>query len=91
MPLRLIAERVRFEPALDTEPLGTLERTPTWMVARAKAARVYQDAQWRADGQSGGALVRHEQAVLNEVYDTCDIAAAWREFSLDANALLLES
>jgi monoamine oxidase len=72
VPPRLLAQQVRFEPPLDAELHAALLATPTWMAAQSRAVVLYADAAWRAAGQSGNAFVRHAQAVLREVFDTCD-------------------
>jgi len=69
LPPRLLAERVRFVPALPESARRVLEATPTWMAAQAKALVTYPSAFWRAQGVSGNAFVNHPQAVLGEVYD----------------------
>ena len=73
-PPRLLAERVRFEPALDEKLHAAMLATPTWMAAQAKAIILYEQAAWRTAGQSGNAFVRHEQVVLKEIFDACDAA-----------------
>lgn len=74
LPPRLLAERVRFEPALSESLLEAMTDTPTWMADRAKALVAYSTAFWRADGHSGNAFVQHPQAVLAEIFDACDEA-----------------
>lgn len=71
VPPRLLLERVRFTPALDPEQVEAMRATPTWMATQAKALMIYPKAFWREDGHSGNAFVRHEQAVLGEVFDAC--------------------
>lgn len=71
VPPRLLLECVRFTPALDPERVEAMRATPTWMATQAKALMVYPQAFWRAAGQSGNAFVRHEQAVLGEIFDAC--------------------
>ena len=75
MPPRLIAEQVRFEPELDEDLEASLHATPTWMGTAAKVVLRYPAAFWRAAGRSGNAFVQHLQAVLGEVFDSCDEAA----------------
>ncbi len=72
LPPRLLAEHVRFEPALSESLLDAMNDTPTWMADRAKALVAYRMAFWRADGHSGNAFVQHPQAVLAEIFDACD-------------------
>jgi monoamine oxidase len=71
VPPRLLLEQVRFTPALEPERVEAMRATPTWMATQAKALMVYPQAFWREDGQSGNAFVRHEQAVLGEIFDAC--------------------
>jgi len=71
VPPRLLLERVSFTPALDPELVEAMRTTPTWMATQAKALMCYPQAFWRAAGHSGNAFVRHEQAVLGEIFDAC--------------------
>ena len=71
VPPRLLLEHVRFTPALDPALVEAMRATPTWMATQAKALMTYTQAFWRADGHSGNAFVRHEQAVLGEIFDAC--------------------
>jgi len=71
VPPRLLLEHVRFTPALDPERVEAMRATPTWMATQAKALMTYPQAFWREDGHSGNAFVRHEQAVLGEIFDAC--------------------
>lgn len=71
VPPRLLLECVRFTPALDPEQVEAMRATPTWMAMQAKALMTYPQAFWREDGHSGNAFVRHEQAVLGEIFDAC--------------------
>ncbi|WP_454915304.1 flavin monoamine oxidase family protein [Xanthobacter sediminis] len=72
LPPRLVAETVRFEPALDAATLDAMGAAPTWMAAQAKVAIAYKEPYWRAAGQSGNAFATHEQAVVAEIFDACD-------------------
>lgn len=76
MPPRLIEERVRFEPALDGKLLEALSGTYTWMADQAKVVVAYDRPFWREAGHSGNAFVRHEQAMLGEIFDACSADAA---------------
>lgn len=71
VPPRLLLEHVRFTPALDPERVAAMRDTPTWMATQAKALMTYPQAFWREAGHSGNAFVRHEQAVLGEIFDAC--------------------
>ncbi len=75
IPPRLLDERVRFEPALDAALRAALQATPTWMADKAKIVVTYDQAFWRAAGESGNAFVSHEQVVLGEIFDACDATA----------------
>ena len=73
MPPRLLRETVDFAPALD-EPLDrALRGAETWMAAQAKVGFEIAAPFWRARGLSGSAYVTHEQAVLGEIFDACDL------------------
>lgn len=72
LPPRLLAERVRFEPALSPNTRRKLQETPTWMATQAKVVLSYEQAEWRDAGYSGNAFVCHDDAVLDEVFDACD-------------------
>lgn len=71
LPPRLLAEHVRFAPALDASLLQVMHATRTWMADQAKAVMGYESAFWRAAGHSGNAFVSHAQVVLAEIYDAC--------------------
>ncbi|MDP3213906.1 MAG: FAD-dependent oxidoreductase [Deltaproteobacteria bacterium] len=71
VPPRVLLERVHFTPALDPQLVEAMRATPTWMGTQAKALMAYPQAFWRAAGQSGNAFVRHERAVLGEIFDAC--------------------
>jgi monoamine oxidase len=72
LPPRLAEERIAFEPALDEAMIQAMRDAPTWMAAQAKAVATYEKPVWRAAGQSGNAFVNHEQAVFDEIFDSCD-------------------
>ena len=76
LPPRLLDEHVRFEPDLDGETREAMRAAETWMAAQAKVVISYDRALWRDEGQSGNAYVTHEQAVLGEIFDACDITAS---------------
>ena len=71
-PPRLLEQQVRFEPQLDEATREAMRSTETWMAAQAKVVMTYERAFWREAGQSGNALVTHEQAVIGEIFDACD-------------------
>ena len=75
VPPRLLEEHVRFEPGLDSETREAMRAAETWMASQAKVVISYDRASWRDEGQSGNAYVTHEQAVLSEIFDACDITA----------------
>lgn len=72
LPPRLLAERVRFEPALDEPTREAMRATPTWMADQAKVLVAYDRAFWREAGQSGNAFVSHEHVALGEIFDACN-------------------
>lgn len=72
IPPRILEERVQFEPDLSDGTKEAMRKTPTWMANQAKAAIRFASPFWRLAGESGNAFVRHEQAVLGEIYDACD-------------------
>jgi monoamine oxidase len=73
MPPRLVAEHIRFSPALDSATQTAMRDADTWMAAQAKVAISYGKPYWREAGQSGNAFVTHEQAMVGEIYDACNI------------------
>ncbi len=75
IPPRLVLEQVRFEPELDSATQDAMRATGTWMAAQAKVVIEYDGAYWREAGESGNAIVTHEQAVIGEIFDICDAAA----------------
>jgi len=72
MPPRLIAQTVRFQPALPDWTLAALNAVSTWMAVQAKAVARFDRPFWLAQGQSGSAFVQHPQAVLHQVWDASD-------------------
>ncbi|MBO0754181.1 MAG: FAD-dependent oxidoreductase, partial [Bradyrhizobiaceae bacterium] len=74
MPPRLVQEHVRFSPELDDATRTAMRDADTWMAAQAKVAISYDKPVWREAGQSGNAFVTHEQAVVGEIYDACDMS-----------------
>lgn len=76
VPPRLLEEHVRFEPGLDIAMRDAMREAGTWMAAQAKVAISYDRPYWREAGQSGNAFVTHEQAVIGEIFDACDLTAA---------------
>ncbi len=73
VPPRLLAEQVRFTPALPSADRAAMSATPTWMAAQAKAVVGFSGPPaWREAGHSGNAFVVHDQAVLGEIFDACD-------------------
>ncbi|MGA7808030.1 flavin monoamine oxidase family protein, partial [Bradyrhizobium sp.] len=72
LPPRLLAEHVRFEPALDDATGEAMRNAGTWMASQAKVVISYDRPYWREAGRSGNAFVTHEQAVIGEIFDACD-------------------
>lgn len=75
VPPRLVAEHIRFEPALDDATREAMRNAPTWMASQAKVVIGYDRPLWRQAGQSGNAFVTHEQAVIGEIFDACDMTS----------------
>ena len=75
VPPRLLRESVSFTPPLDEATDQAMLGAETWMAAQAKVALEYRDAFWREQDLSGSAFVTHEQAVIGEIFDACDLAA----------------
>ena len=75
VPPRLLRETVSFTPPLDEATDQAMLGAETWMAAQAKVALEYRDAFWREQDLSGSAFVTHEQAVIGEIFDACDLAA----------------
>jgi monoamine oxidase len=73
MPPRLVQEHIRFSPELDSATRTAMRDADTWMAAQAKVAFSYDKPYWREAGQSGNAFVTHEQAMVGEIYDACNI------------------
>lgn len=67
VPPRVAAQNIALTPALDSAVLATMERTPTWMAAQAKAVALYEHPFWRARGLSG--RVASQVGPLAEVHD----------------------
>ncbi len=55
VPPRLLADTIRFEPALPLPLLARLASIPTWMAAHAKVMAIYETPFWREQGLSGSA------------------------------------
>jgi len=72
LPPRLVAS-LTFSPSLDQATVSALQQTQTWMATCAKAGVACTSAVWRKAGLSGSAFVSHEQAVLAETWDACDV------------------
>jgi monoamine oxidase len=74
MPPRLAEENLRFDPSLPEEVLQAMREAHTWMASTAKVVFGYDAALWRGRGLSGNAFVSHEQAVVGEIFDSCDVS-----------------
>ncbi|WP_063652879.1 flavin monoamine oxidase family protein [Aliivibrio fischeri] len=55
MPLRLLSERITFNPSLPTDVKKHFASTPTWMAGQAKFFAEYDTPFWRKNGLSGSA------------------------------------
>lgn len=67
IPLRLLADCVRFAPALPARHTETFAATPTWMAAHAKFLAFYDAPFWREAELSGEVFSR--RGPLTEIYD----------------------
>ncbi|ARV75300.1 flavin monoamine oxidase family protein [Vibrio campbellii] len=67
LPHRLIANNIRFTPALPETALNALDKTPTWMAAHAKFFAIYDRPFWRENGLSGYA--NSQVGPLVEIHD----------------------
>ncbi len=76
MPPRLMAQHVRFDPALPERTQAAMQATCTWMAREAKSFARYARPFWLEQGFSGNAFVSHVQAVLREVWDASDTHGA---------------
>jgi len=74
-PPRLLRETVTFTPPLDEATDQAMLGAETWMAAQAKVVLEYEQAFWRDQHLSGSAFVTHEQAVIGEIFDACDLPA----------------
>lgn len=72
MPPRLVAQGIRFEPALPAFTVDAMNAVSTWMAREAKSFARYAQPFWLQHGWSGSAFVGHVQAVLREVWDASD-------------------
>lgn len=67
LPPRVIAETVKFEPALNAAQIQALRNVPTWMAGQAKILAVYDEPHWRNAGLSGDAMSHRGPMV--EIHD----------------------
>ncbi|MFO1102975.1 MAG: FAD-dependent oxidoreductase [Methylocystis sp.] len=74
LPPRLLRETVDFAPPLDEATDRAMLGAETWMAAQAKVAIEVAAPFWRERGLSGSAYATHEQAILGEVFDACDMS-----------------
>lgn len=74
LPPRLLRESVEFAPRLDEATDRALLGAETWMAAQAKVAIEVAAPFWREKGLSGSAYATHEQAILGEIFDACDMS-----------------
>ncbi|MEM9605230.1 MAG: FAD-dependent oxidoreductase [Pseudomonadota bacterium] len=72
VPPRVVADTVRFEPALTDEQLQALAAVPTWMAGQAKVVAVYDAPHWRDAGLSGDAM--SHRGPLVEIHDASPMA-----------------
>jgi monoamine oxidase len=67
LPPRVLAETVRFAPALPEEITARWAATPTWMAGHAKFVAIYPTPFWRAAGLSG--FASSQVGPLGEIHD----------------------
>lgn len=67
LPPRLIAQNIRFEPALPSSHANRLAAIPTWMAGHAKAVIEFDKPIWRAAGLSGDMF--SQSGPLGEIHD----------------------
>lgn len=70
VPPRLLAERIRWSPALPVELTQHWRDAPTWMAGHAKFLALYPEPFWRLAGLSGSAV--SQAGPLAEVHDASD-------------------
>jgi monoamine oxidase len=73
MPLRLLANSIKFTPALPKQVQNKFAATATWMAAHAKFFAVYDTPFWRETGLSGSAS--SQVGPLAEIHDASTIDA----------------
>ncbi len=89
LPPRLLAECIRWEPALPASLTAQWQHSPTWMAGQAKFVAAYKTPFWREAGLSGYAWSK--AGPLVEIHDASDesgrsaalfgfvgVAAQWR-------------
>lgn len=76
VPPRLAENQIRFEPPLEDELKAAMRETATWMAAHAKIVIGYDKPKWREQGFTGNGFADHEQAVIGEIYDSCDASGS---------------
>jgi monoamine oxidase len=74
IPLRILGERIDWEPALGSEVQTALEHIPTWMAGQAKFVAAYPTAFWRKNGLSGNAM--SQRGPLTEIHDASNTDAS---------------
>ncbi|MDZ7632200.1 MAG: FAD-dependent oxidoreductase [Gemmatimonadaceae bacterium] len=67
LPLRLVANRITFDPPLPAPLVQLMQMTPTWMAPHAKLLAVYPTPFWRAAGFSG--MVSSFVGPMQEIHD----------------------
>jgi monoamine oxidase len=67
MPLRLLANSVRFDPALPSEQAALMSGTPTWMADTGKIGFVYEKRFWVDQDNSGTAF--SETGPMSQLWD----------------------
>lgn len=67
VPPRVVAQTIRFEPALPKGTMEEMEAIPTWMAGQAKILAVYDRPYWREAGLSGD-VISH-RGPMTEIHD----------------------
>jgi len=67
LPLRLLAQHIKFTPALPPELKQDFIQTATWMAGHAKVIAIYEQAFWREQGLSGEAFSQY--GPMTEIHD----------------------
>jgi len=67
LPLRLLEQKIEFQPPVKNEITQLWKDTPTWMAGHCKIIFIYETAFWRDDNLSGEVFSQH--GPMSEIYD----------------------